>query len=85
MVERAAIFRRHGPEYRATFGDRMPPSPLRAMDDIEQCRTESLGGQLYYCEQCQQPHSSSHSCKNRHCPMCQNAQAEQWLEHQESL
>ena len=85
MVELADIFRRHGPESRATFGDRMPPSPLRAMHDIEQCRTERLGGQLYDCEQCQQPHYSSHSCKHRHCPTCQNAPAEQWLENQQSL
>jgi hypothetical protein len=85
MVELADIFRRHGPEYRAQCGDRMPPSHLRIMHDIEQCRTESLGGQLYYCEQCQQPHYSYHSCKNRHCPKCQNAQAEQWLKNQERL
>jgi Putative transposase/Transposase zinc-binding domain len=85
MVELADIFHHHGPEYRAKFGDRMPPSHLRALHDIEQCRTESLGGHLYYCEPCQQPHYSYHSCKNRHCPKCQNDQAEQWLANQQSL
>jgi hypothetical protein len=53
MVEIADIFRLHGPQYRAPFGDRMPPSHLRAMEDIEQCRTERLGGQLYWCQHCQ--------------------------------
>ena len=30
-------------------------------------------------------HYSDHSCKNRHCPKCQNDQAEQWLESQQKL
>jgi len=81
MVEIADIFRIHGAAYRAKFGDRMPASHLHAMQDIEQCRTEALGGQLFYCEPCQQYHYSYHSCKNRHCPKCQNDQAEVWLHH----
>jgi hypothetical protein len=52
MVEMAEIFRIHGPQYRATFRDQMPPSHLRAMEAIEQCRTEARGGQVYYCENC---------------------------------
>jgi len=85
MVELADIFRLHGPPYRAKFGDRMPPSHRRAMQDIEQCRTEVLGGQVYHCDHCQEYHYSFHSCKNRHCPKCQNDQAQLWLEHQQSL
>lgn len=85
MREIADIFRLHGPEYRAKFGERMLPSHLQAMQDIEQCRTEALGGQLYHCEQCQASHYSSHSWKNRHCPKCQTTQADVWLEHHESL
>jgi hypothetical protein len=85
MVEIADIFRLHGPQYRAQFGDRMPPAPLRVMEDIEQCRTESLGGQLYWCQHCQAYHYSYHSCKNRHCPKCQNDQAQHWRESQKSL
>lgn len=85
MVEMADLLRLHGPEYRAKFGDRMLPSHLRAMRDIEQCRTEAMGGQLYACEKCQDYHYSYHSCKNRHCPKCQNDQANQWLEKQQSL
>jgi hypothetical protein len=54
MLEVADIFRLHGPDYRTHFANRMLPSHLRAMQDIEQCRTASLGGQLYYCAQCDQ-------------------------------
>ena len=46
MLEVADIFRLHGPSYRTKFGNRMLPSHWRAMQDIEQCRTASLGGQL---------------------------------------
>lgn len=81
----ADIFRLHGPQYRAKFSARMLPSHRRAMQDIEQCRTAALGGQLYYCAQCQEQRYSYHSCKNRHCPKCQNEQANQWLEEQKSL
>jgi hypothetical protein len=85
MLEVADIFRLHGPAYRAQFSARLLPSHLRAMQDIEQCRTASLGGQLYYCAQCDQHRYSYHSCKNRHCPKCQNQQANDWLAAQQSL
>jgi hypothetical protein len=85
MLEVADIFRLHGPEYRAKFSTRMLPSHLRAMQDIETCRTASLGGQLYYCAQCDEQRYSYHSCKNRHCPKCQNEQANQWLAEQQKL
>ena len=85
MLEVADILRLHGPAYRQKFGDRMLPSHRRAMQDIENCRTESLGGQLYFCNQCQQQRYSYHSCKNRHCPKCQNEQANDWLAKQQTL
>jgi len=85
MLEVADILRLHGAAYRVKFGDRMLPSQRRAMQDIEQCRTESLGGQLYYCQQCDEQRYSYHSCQNRHCPKCQNDRANQWLAEQKSL
>jgi ribosomal protein L37AE/L43A len=85
MVEVADIFRLHGPVYREQFGDRLLPSHRRAMQDIETCRTDSLGGQLYFCHQCQQQRYSYHSCKNRHCPKCQNELANDWLAAQQNL
>ncbi len=85
MLEVADIFRLHGPQYRTQFGARMLPSHLRAMQDIEQCRTAARGGQLYFCHQCQAERYSYHSCKNRHCPKCGNDQANQWLAEQQKL
>ena len=85
MLEVADIFRLHGPQYREHFGARLLPSHLRAMQDIEQCRTVALGGQVYHCQQCDERRYSYHSCKNRHCPKCQNEQANQWLQAQQNL
>jgi hypothetical protein len=85
MVEVAEIFRTHGPEYLAKYGSRMPRAHLRAMRDIEQCRTPVLGGQGYVCTKCEERRWSYHSCKNRHCPKCGNDQADKWLEEQKEL
>jgi hypothetical protein len=44
-----------------------------------------MGGQLYLCQKCREFLYSYHSCKNRHCPKCQNHQAQEWLEKQKEL
>jgi hypothetical protein len=85
MVELAEIFRRHGPAYRAKFKDQMLPSHVRAMEAIEHCRTEALGGHVYFCEHCQDYQYSYHSCKTRHCPTCQNGSANEWLQRQQEM
>jgi len=85
VIELAEIFRRHGPAYREKYGPRMMPSHRRAMRDIERCRTEALGGHVYLCPRCERKLYSYHSCKNRHCPKCQQNAAQGWLERQQEL
>jgi hypothetical protein len=85
VIEVAEIFRCYGPAYRDKFNGRLLPSHLQAMQDIEQCRTEALGGHLFSCEACQEIRYSYHSCQNRHCPKCQNQTAQQWLAQQQAL
>jgi hypothetical protein len=78
----ADIFRKEAGTYRDRFGDRMLPSHLRVMRDIEQCRTKALGGHLYLCTDCQQTEYAYHSCRNRHCPTCQGNRSQIWAEAQ---
>ena len=52
------------------------------MQNIVDCRTPALGGQTWKCEECGKIHYSYHSCRNRHCPKCQNDRANQWLAEQ---
>ncbi|MCI0419892.1 MAG: IS91 family transposase [Acidobacteria bacterium] len=84
-VELAEIFRQYGPAYRQKYASRIPATHLKAMRAIEQCRTEALGGQVYRCPNCEQVQYSYHSCRNRHCPKCQNENAQRWLEKQQDL
>lgn len=79
MPELADIFRAAGPAYRAARQDRLLPSQRRAMADIAACRTAALGGSLYACDQCGALDYRYHSCRNRHCPKCQQDRAQQWL------
>jgi hypothetical protein len=83
MLELATIVREVGDDYRRLFADRMLPSHLRALRDIEHCRTAVLGGQLYRCDGCAQEQYGYHSCQNRACPKCQSDRTEQWLQAQE--
>lgn len=87
MVELADIFLRHGPEYLDRFANRMPPSHIRAMHDIVNCRTPLMGGRAYQCQNpdCQKYLFSYHSCGNRNCPKCGQDRTEQWLKKQHKL
>ena len=85
MVEMAEIFHRYGSQYWARYGDEMVPSHRKVMCDIERCRTAELGGHVYTCEECEETIYQYHSCRNRHCPKCQNGKAQQWLEKQQNL
>jgi hypothetical protein len=79
------IFRQYGPAYRARYGERMLPSHRAAMAAIEGCRTEAMGGHVYTCPSCATTRYSYHSCRNRHCPRCQQDAAQIWLERQQDL
>ena len=50
------------------------------MRDIVACRTPVLGGSLYKCDDCGALGYRYHSCRNRHCPKCQEERAQAWLE-----
>ena len=84
-LELADIFRQYGPSYRQKYASRMPGNHFKAMRAIEQCRTPALGGQVYRCPNCEQVQYSYHSCRNRHCPKCQNEKAQVWLDKQQEL
>ena len=85
MITLGEIFRRYGPAYREQVGERLSTSQRAAMAAIEHCRTEALGGQVYTCPRCATVRYSYHSCRNRHCPTCQQGQAQTWLAKQQAL
>jgi len=85
MITLNEIFRQYGAAYRARYGERMLPSHRAAMAAIEACRTEALAGHVYSCPTCATTRYSYHSCKNRHCPRCQQDTTQAWLARQQDL
>jgi hypothetical protein len=82
--ELAGIFRQYGPAYRAAHA--LPREQVRAMRAIEVCRTAALGGHVEKCGHCDYTRIAYNSCRNRHCPKCQNMERAKWLQsRQEEL
>ena len=82
MLELAEIVRVAGPAYAQAHAEQMRPSHRRAMHDIVACRTPALDGSLSRCDDCGALDFAYHSCRNRHCPTCQDDRAQHWLERQ---
>ena len=77
-VELAHILRSHGPAYMQAHTT--SPEQRKVIRDVTHCRTEILGGHLETCgNRCGYERVSFHSCRNRHCPKCQNLQKSRWL------
>lgn len=63
---------------------KLPTHQWRILRALLACRTPALGGHRYRCEDCGQSHFVPHSCRNRHCALCQGQAAHRWLERQEA-
>jgi len=73
------IFRLHGEDYRNHH--LLSPEQKKAFTDITRCRTAGLGGHIDTCDQdCGFTRISYNSCRNRHCPKCQNLNQAKWLQ-----
>ncbi len=82
---RALKFHQFLVEFARGYLERFPGLPWRlgqVLQRILLCRTARLGGQLFRCPQCGDYHYQYHSCNNRHCPQCGQAEAEDWLARQ---
>ena len=63
----------------------MPAQHRKVMHNIIACRTEELGGEVYFCDPCLEYRYSYHSCMDRHCPKCGNKKADEWLAKQQAV
>lgn len=55
-------------------------SQKRVLTAISRCRTAALGGHLEVCTGCGREHPVYNSCRNRHCPKCQAAAQQKWID-----
>jgi len=79
------IFRQYGAEYLQRYGSKMPACHKKALYAIMNCRSKSLGGEVYYCNKCREFHYSYHSCGNRHCVVCGHDNAADWISKNKKL
>lgn len=74
----ADILRRHAPAYLAMHA--LSVAKAKVWRAIVACRTAELGGHVETCEACGTTRHVYHSCRNRHCPLCQTRAKEAWLD-----
>lgn len=75
------IFQNYGPEY--TKKHNLSDEQWKVYNAICKCKTLDIGLHIITCKQCGQPHIDLNSCRDRHCPNCQNYAREKWI-HKES-
>src|SRR3989475_6911186 len=63
---------------------KLPTHHWKILRALLACRTPAMGGHRYRCQQCGKSHFVPHSCRNRHCQLCQGHAAHQWLEQQQA-
>ena len=51
-----------------------------AVKCIVNCRTASMGAHVSECRECYAKYVHYNSCKNRHCPMCQGIETNEWID-----
>src|SRR6201988_1424147 len=85
-LEVADIFRDHGLAWRRANHGHVSHAQLNVMNAMEGCRTAALGGHVARCENeaCGYTSIAYNSCRNRHCPKCQGAQAREWMQAREA-
>jgi hypothetical protein len=78
------LLRNLAPNYRKRFDSSMPTRHRQVLKKILSCRSPALGGQLFECPDCRAFHYRYHSCNDRHCPQCGQADADDWLKRQQA-
>ena len=77
------IFQDHASSYLERFGGNIPGAHRRTIAAICECRTGLRGQHVFQCPQCGDWKMTDSSCGNRHCPICQNGKAAQWVYRQQ--
>ena len=57
----------------------------KVFNAIRNCGTKNLGYHICTCEECGEEYFGYNSCRNRHCPMCQNYKREKWIQNESSF
>lgn len=74
----ADIIRMHLADYRHSYT--LFPEQQKIVSHLTSCRTEKLGGRIERCDNCALVRILFHSCRDRHCPTCQQVPRERWCQ-----
>ena len=74
MIEVADILREHFSDFLACYN--IPYEKYKAVNALINCRTAALGAHVDTCDSCGHESPSYNSCRNRHCPKCQQSQTD---------
>lgn len=76
------IFTTYGEEY--INKHKLSKEQWKVFNAIRNCKTKNLGYHKCVCDNCGEEYFGYNSCRNRHCPMCQNYAREKWINKESS-
>ena len=76
------IFKIYGDEY--VKNHKLSKEQWKVFNAIRNCGTKNLGYHVCTCSECGEEYFGYNSCRNRHCPMCQNYAREKWIQKESS-
>ena len=76
--EVADIIRGYGEAFFSRY--KAVPQVRNSFAAMASCRTAKMGGHVQVCPECGEIRISYNSCRDRHCPKCQNREREQWIQ-----
>ena len=76
------IFLKYGDKYIQNHD--LSKEQWKVFNAIRNCGTKNLGYHICTCEECGEEYFGFNSCRNRHCPMCQNYAREKWIQKESS-
>lgn len=82
-LELADVVRAHRDRFIASRGGRISGAERRVLHDITSCRTAERGGHVERCNACGILRIAYNSCRNRHCPKCQERARADWVTDRE--
>ena len=82
-LEVADVVRAHRNHFVTSREGRLSGAERRVLDDIATCRTAARGGHVERCDSCGHQRIAYNSCRNRHCPKCQETARANWTAKRE--
>ena len=76
------IFLKYGDDYISNHN--LSKEQWKVFNAIRNCGTKNLGYHICTCFECGEEYFGFNSCRNRHCPMCQNYAREKWIQKESS-